>query len=80
MEIHIQSSPPEPVDHQTVLHQRLERFLKFAESLDEQDNAATQPMPDILLVDENEFEQKLAEYEALRNENDPQILQSKKGK
>lgn len=63
-----QSNIPAPLDPHTVIHQRLDRFLKIAEALDAQDKA-TQPMPDILLADEAEFEQKLAEYEAARHEN-----------
>lgn len=52
----IEIRPAQPVSHSsvladehTILHQRLDRFLKIAEALDD---AVPQPLPDVLLVDE----------------------------
>lgn len=69
--------PPQPhistlADDHTIIHQRLERFLKIAEALVvlNEDNPA--PLPDILLLNESEFERQLAEYEASRTLHQPQ--------
>lgn len=53
----------------TILHQRLEKFLKLTEALDTLNDASPQPLPDVLLMAEAEFSQRLAEYEATRNHN-----------
>lgn len=55
--IEIRPAPPIPhrsvlADEHTILHQRLDRFLKITEALDTLDDAAPQPLPDVLLVDE----------------------------
>jgi hypothetical protein len=73
VEIHI-APPPKPyfsilVDEHTVIHQRLDRFLKIAEALEVLNNENPAPPPDILLLDETEFERQLAEYEANRSIN-----------
>jgi hypothetical protein len=52
---------------------RLNRFLQVAEAFGAMNNGATQPPPDILLMDEAEFNQKMAEYESNRNINNLQI-------
>lgn len=69
--IEIRTAPPVPnrsvlADERTILHQRLDRFLKLTEALDTLNDAAPQPLPDVLLAAEAEFFQHLAEYEANR--------------
>jgi hypothetical protein len=65
-------TPIEPVasaldeDH-AILHQRLDKFLKITEALDALDNATAPPSPDVLLMDDAEFNQQMADYEANRN-------------
>jgi hypothetical protein len=70
--IEIRPAPPIPnhtilADEHTILHQRLDRFLKITEALDTLGDATPQPVPDALLIAEAEFYERLAEYEASRN-------------
>lgn len=76
--IETRTEPPQPnnsmlVDDHTILHQRLDKFLKNTEALDAMNDATAQPLPDDLLMDDAEFNQKMAEYEANRNNNNLQI-------
>jgi hypothetical protein len=69
--------PPQPnnsasVNNHGIPHQRLDRFLKIAAALEAMENAPTQPMPEVLLTSAAEFNQQMAEYEASRNNNNPQ--------
>ena len=70
--IGIRTTPPLPnrsvlASDQVILQQRLDRFLKLTEALDTLSEASPQPLPEVLLIDEAEFFQHLAEYEANRN-------------
>lgn len=77
-------APSEPLDHEAVspspdphrdtlpddraiLHQRLDKFLKVTEALEALD-AVT---PDVLQMDDAEFNQQMADYEASRNTQKP---------
>jgi hypothetical protein len=68
-------APPQP-NHSTLseepslLHQSLERFLKITEALDAPDDATTQPSPDVLMMDDAEFNQHMTDYEANRNNHE----------
>lgn len=63
----IEPIQPIPVDDHTLLHQRLDKFLKITEALDALDNATVPPEPDVLQMDDAEFNQQMADYEANRN-------------
>jgi signal transduction histidine kinase len=56
-------------DDHTIMHQRLSKFLKIAGSRDMPNNAIQQPLPDVLFMDEAEFNQKMTEYETNHNHN-----------
>ncbi len=51
----------------TVEHQKLDKFLKIAEAIEAAKNTAQQPPPEVLLMNELEFNQLMAEYENERN-------------
>jgi hypothetical protein len=48
-------------------HQKLDRFLKIANALESTKNADVQPLPEVLLMNEAEFNQLMSEYEDERN-------------
>jgi hypothetical protein len=52
----------------TVEHQKLDKFLKIAEAIEAAKNTAQQPPPEVLLMNELEFNQLMAEYENERNQ------------
>jgi hypothetical protein len=54
-------------DKHRLEHQKLNRFLKIAEALEATQNDSTQPPPDVLLINEAEFNQLMAEFENERN-------------
>jgi hypothetical protein len=68
----VDPTPPEPVrpgaaeDHAR-LHQRLEQFLKISAALEVLENATPPLQPDVLMMDEAQFNQQMADYEAQRN-------------
>ena len=65
-----QSGFPEDIgDKHTIMHQRLSKFLKIAGSNARPDNATPQRLPDVLFMDETEFNQQMTEYETNRNLN-----------
>jgi hypothetical protein len=73
----VDQMPPQPnnstaVNHPSIPHQRLDRFLKIAAALEAMENAPTQPLPEVLVTSAAEFNQQMAEYEASRNNNNPQ--------
>jgi hypothetical protein len=55
------------VDDVTVTHQRLASFLKVNDALNAAHNAETLPLPDVLLMDQAEFNRKMADYENTRH-------------
>lgn len=68
-------APAEPVkptaeaEHNR-LHQRLDKFLEISAALALLENT-TPPQPDVLLLDEAQFNQQMADYEARRNAQKP---------
>ena len=52
-------------DH-TQMHQRLGRFLEISGAHNAMDNAASQALPDVLFMDEAEFNQQMAEMEKIK--------------
>lgn len=48
----------------TTMRQRLARFLRITGALDVMNTGATQPLPDVLFMDEAEFNHQMAMYEA----------------
>jgi len=60
-------------DGHTSMHQRLDQFLKATGAIDALKNAPNQPLPDVLFMDEAEFNQQMTEYATKHNPN--QILQ-----
>jgi hypothetical protein len=50
-------------DEHRLEHQKLDRFLKIAIALEAKKNADAQPLPEVLLMNEAEFNQLMAEYE-----------------
>lgn len=50
-----------------VEHQKLDKFLKIAEAIEAAKSAANQSPPEILMMNELEFNQLMAEYEDERN-------------
>ena len=74
IQIEIRSAPSQPnpfvvADDHIVQHQRLDRYLRIVEALEATKNATTEPLPEVLLKNEAEFNQKMAEYEDERNKN-----------
>jgi len=61
-------------DGHTSMHQRLDQFLKTTGAIDALKNAPNQPLPDVLFMDEAEFNQQMTEYETRNNPH--QILQT----
>ena len=57
-------------DDHTIMHQRLSKFLKITGSIDTPNNATKHPLPDVLFMDEAEFNQKMTEYETNRHHNE----------
>ena len=51
----------------TVEHQKLDKFLEIAEAIEAAKKTADQPPPEVLLMNEAEFNQLMAEYEDERN-------------
>jgi hypothetical protein len=49
----------------TLMHQGLSTFLKTTGSINSPNKSATQPRPDVLFMDETEFNQQMAEYELM---------------
>lgn len=71
-QIVINNEPPPPqafvrTDEHRLEHQKLDRFLKIANALEATKNADAQPLPEVLLMNEAEFNQLMAEYEDERN-------------
>ncbi|MFO7583165.1 MAG: hypothetical protein R6W69_00430 [Anaerolineales bacterium] len=71
-EIIIHNEPPPPqayvrADEHRLEHEKLDRFLKIANALEATKNADDQPLPEVLLMNEAEFNQLMAEYEEERN-------------
>jgi len=65
---------PEKIeDVHTSMHQRLEQFLKTIGANDTLKNFPNQPLPNVLFMDEEEFDQQMSVYKARRNPG--QILQ-----
>lgn len=54
-----------------VEHEKLDKFLKIAEAIEAAKNATDQPPPEVLLMNEAEFNQLMAEYEDERNNSVP---------
>jgi hypothetical protein len=51
------------IDDVTVTHQRLARFLKITDALEAANGASAQPISDVLLMDQAEFNRKMTDYE-----------------
>jgi hypothetical protein len=68
--IHNEPAPPPSfvlADEHRLEHQKLDRFLKIANALESTKNADVQPLPEVLLMNDAEFNQLMAEYENERN-------------
>jgi hypothetical protein len=50
-------------DDVTVTHQRLARFLKITDALEAANGASAQPISDVLLMDQAEFNRRMTDYE-----------------
>jgi hypothetical protein len=64
--IHDEPAQPQSfvlADEHRLEHQKLDRFLKIAIALEAKKNADAQPLPEVLLMNEAEFNQLMAEYE-----------------
>ena len=57
----------------TSMHQRLDQFLKTTRAIDALKNVPNQPLPDVLFMDEAEFNQQMTEHDSRHNAH--QILQ-----
>ena len=54
-------------DDHTSMHQRLGQFLKTNNANDTLKYFPNQPLPDVLFMDEEEFNQQMSEYETRKN-------------
>jgi len=57
------------VDDQALVHEGVGAFLKVFDDIKRRDNAATtsaQKLPDLVLIDEDEFKKRVAEQEVAR--------------
>ena len=61
-------TPPEPISPNPT-HQRLDKFLKITETLVSLENASTPPEPDVLLMEDAEFDQQMDKYKAYRSQH-----------
>jgi hypothetical protein len=69
-----QSTPALPaaipvVDDQTLVHEGVGAFLKVFDDIQQRDEATQSPvqkLPDVVLIDEDEFKKRVAEQEAIR--------------
>jgi hypothetical protein len=67
-QIVVDNASPHPkafvlADEHRLEHQKLDRFLKIADALESAQNDGAQPVPEVLLINETEFKQLMANYE-----------------
>jgi len=63
------------VDEHTDLHQRLDTFLKITRPMNAMNNTPRQALPDVLLMDQAEFNRQMSDYDTHRENNNPEIPQ-----
>lgn len=76
-QIIVHNEPPPPkvfvlAEEHRLEHEKLDRFVKIADALEAEKNDGAQPVPEVLLMNEAEFKQLMAEYEDERNKKKEQ--------
>lgn len=75
------SLPPMPADDRSLVHQGVGAFLKVFDDIKLRDDAASQlsaqNLPDIVVIDEEEFKKRVAEHEANQQKMNPGLLPTK---